>query len=53
MLFRSFIYPSGEAPAAQPKLQYAAIFSWAPAAKVAPRPTGRLAYLGKVLPKLR
>lgn len=53
-----FIYPSGTAPLpmikrnALPKLQYASVLSWTPSKSTAPKPTGRLAYLGKMLPKL-
>ena len=53
-----FIYPSGTAPAPVikrdplPKLQYASVLTWTPKAGRKAEPTGRLAYLGKMLPKL-
>lgn len=52
-----FIYPD-QAPAVSkpglPKLQYASVVTWSPKAKdTQTKPTGRLAYLGKVLPKLK
>jgi surface antigen len=50
-----FIYPSQAAPeptrfasAKPPKLEYAPVLTLTP-----PKPTGRLAYLGKLLPKLQ
>lgn len=52
-----FIYPSGGAPVPAikrdaPKLQYASVLAWTAHLGEAKRPTGRLAYLGKMLPKL-
>lgn len=54
-----FIYPAAAPapkPSRAPKLQYAAVVGWStskPKAEAAPAPTGRLAYLGKMLPKLK
>ncbi len=54
-----FIYPSGEAvervSAGAPKLAYVSVSAWHSSAVVsaAPRPSGRLAYLGRMLPNLR
>jgi surface antigen len=53
-----FIYPSGGLPAPAirqaptPKLEYAAVLAWTAHLGEAKRPTGQIAYLGKVLPKL-
>jgi surface antigen len=54
-----FIYPSAagaaSAQAQVPKLSYASVAAWrsASTASSAPRPSGRLAYLSKLLPNLR
>ena len=53
-----FIYPSGSSPVPAirqmpaPKLEYAAVLAWTAHLGEAKRPTGRLAYLGNILPKL-
>ncbi len=53
-----FIYPSGSAPTpeimrdALPKLQYASVLNWTAPRTEMVRPTGHLAYLRKMLPKL-
>ena len=53
-----FIYPAGTAPAptnkreASPKLQYASVLNWTAVRSETAKPTGRLAYLQKMLPKL-
>jgi len=53
-----FIYPAGSAPPpairhdAAPKLEYAAVLAWTAHLGEAKHPTGQIAYLGKMLPKL-
>lgn len=53
-----FIYPAGTAPAPMkrrevaPRLQYATVLNWTAPRSGVPKPTGRLAYLRKMLPKL-
>ena len=52
---QGFIYPSGIKRQPLPKLRYAAVLGWMPKGTRATsdaRPTGRLAYLGKILSKL-
>lgn len=52
---RGFIYPrrsEAAPPNAPPKLRYADVLTWTSSRNEIPRPTGRLAYLGKVLPGL-
>ena len=53
-----FIYPAGTTPSptnrreVTPKLQYASVLNWNVPRLEAGKPTGRLAYLRKMLPKL-
>lgn len=53
-----FIYPAGTTPAptnkreVRPKLIYASVLNWTAVRSEASKPTGRLAYLQKMLPKL-
>ena len=53
-----FIYPAGTGSTPSnkrdlaPKLQYASVLDWTSALPEAAKPTGRLAYLRKMLPKL-
>jgi surface antigen len=53
-----FIYPAGALPTAPsrrevaPKLQYASVLNWTARLGEPKRPTGRLTYLGKMLPGL-